>query len=94
MGAIIARDTLNLHGDVLDAEAMLDAGCERGEESVVAAFRAHQMGGERRLCRAHGPDVQIVHGDNARLLGQKAAHGGDINAARGRVEHEIKRFNQ
>src|SRR6266446_2803640 len=80
---------LDLDCRVVDAEAMVKLLRDAVEQRIAGVtVRHHQMAGQRRLRRAHAPDVQIMQSSDAGSAQQMCAHGLSIDAFRYCVQGE------
>ena len=83
---------LHLKSGVADAKARLQLLRRLHQESVGGALRHHEMTGQRRLGRAHAPDVQVVQSSYPGKACQVGAHRGSVDRGRHRVEREAQRL--
>ena len=80
---------------MVDLEAAADLGGGIADEQCVAGVPRHdEVHGERRLGRAHRPDVEVVHGDHARQLREELLDLTRIDVRGHDVEQEAQRVAQ
>ena len=98
VGAVVVRSRpvdLDLQGRMADAEMGLQLPLRLGQEAVAGMSPRHdEMGGQRRLGRAHRPDMEVVDAGDARhpLEGFLDLRHGD--AAGHAVQREGERLPQ
>src|SRR3954468_24218153 len=74
---------LDLNGDVVDAEPVVERVADLGEEALRAlALPGHDMGGERLAAAGDRPDVEGVHLAHVGDRQDGEAHLVDVDVAR------------
>ena len=85
--------TLDLERRVANRKALREVASGVGDKGIIQGGAGpHQVRRERRLRRAHGPDVQVVHFDHAGQALEMALHGVGVDTGRGGIEREVHRI--
>src|SRR5690242_10411462 len=83
------RADLDLQGGVMDAEALRELLADVMQKGIVVTGGTDEMRRQRGFARAHGPDVEVVHLDDAFEAGEITLDRGELNASWHRVEREV-----
>src|SRR3954447_2774567 len=84
---------LDLDGDVVDAETVVERAADLGEEAfAVAALGGHNVGGERLAAAGDRPDVEVVDPAHVGDGEDGPAHLVDVDVARRRLHEDAERL--